>query len=121
MSNTKLSPEQNIFGETLRRTRKERGLTLEQLSDNINISYGYIGQIERGAKQPDPLVKEKLEQWIVHGTNMPFAVTRVYEPEKKKSPTRMKIEELLDKEDEDNLEDYLFILLDRKRKIKDGN
>jgi hypothetical protein len=39
------------------------------------------------------------------------------------SPTRAKIEELLDMESDDELEEYLFLIMERKRKakIKGGN
>lgn len=76
MSNNNLSIEQNNFGELLRNTRKERKITLEELGKLTTISYGYIGQIERGTKQPEPLVREKLEAWI---KNPKFEVTAVYE------------------------------------------
>jgi transcriptional regulator with XRE-family HTH domain len=83
MSNIKLSIEQNNIGAQLRRARKERGLTLEQLQEILKISYGYIGQIERGARQPEPLVREKIEQWIEQGANVqPFTVTSVIEAKK---------------------------------------
>lgn len=86
MSNEKLNIAQNNFGELLRQVRKERRITLEELGKQLKISYGYIGQIERGVKQPEPLVRETIERWIETGTaDKVFAVTQIYEPEKKPS------------------------------------
>ena len=36
------------LGETLRHLRQSKNLTLEQVSERLEISYQYLGQIERG-------------------------------------------------------------------------
>lgn len=40
-----------IFAEKLKRLRKARGMTLQQLSDATGISPSYISRMERGEKQ----------------------------------------------------------------------
>jgi len=40
---------------------------------------------------------------------------------KLQSPTRAKIEELLDLESDEELEEYLFLIMERKRKAKNGS
>lgn len=38
------------FGEKLRRLRKERGLTQEQMADAFGIDRSFISDVERGAR-----------------------------------------------------------------------
>lgn len=46
-------------GETLLALRKERNLTLKDVSEKVNLSISYLSAIERGQKTPDV---EKLSQ-----------------------------------------------------------
>lgn len=39
------------FGNTIRNYRKERNLTIEQLAEEVGISWNYLGDIERGIKK----------------------------------------------------------------------
>jgi transcriptional regulator with XRE-family HTH domain len=39
-----------IFGRNVRRCRKERGLSLEALADEVGLATTYVGQIERGQR-----------------------------------------------------------------------
>lgn len=41
-----------IIGAKIREERKKKGLTQEQLAQQINISTAYMGQIERGERNP---------------------------------------------------------------------
>lgn len=41
-----------IVGENVRRLRKERGLTQEQLAMEVGIDLTYLGGIERGRRNP---------------------------------------------------------------------
>ncbi len=41
------------FGKKLRTLRERQGLTITQLSDMLNVSYSYIGKMERGEKIPN--------------------------------------------------------------------
>jgi transcriptional regulator with XRE-family HTH domain len=44
--------EAKIFGEGIRRLRKERDWTQEDLADAASLTATYVGQIERGDKVP---------------------------------------------------------------------
>jgi transcriptional regulator with XRE-family HTH domain len=41
------------FGEKLRTLRNQQDLTLRQLSDMLDVSYSYLGRMERGEKTPN--------------------------------------------------------------------
>lgn len=41
-----------IFGANVRRLRQGRGLTIEALADEVGLAYTYVGQIERGRRNP---------------------------------------------------------------------
>ena len=45
-----MSFDQVVFGNRLRETRKERGLTQEQLASMLNISTPHLGNIEIGKR-----------------------------------------------------------------------
>lgn len=48
------------FGEFLRKSRKEKGLTLIELSKKSGVSNPYISQIENNKFKPTPKILEKL-------------------------------------------------------------
>lgn len=48
------------FGRNVRQVRLERGLTLEALADEVGLAYTYVGQIERGQRNPTLDVVEKI-------------------------------------------------------------
>jgi len=48
------------FGQNVRRVRQEKGLTLEALADEVGLAYTYVGQIERGRRNPTLDVVERL-------------------------------------------------------------
>lgn len=37
-----------LIGERIKRVRKSRGMTQEALAEQLNVSIGYVGQVERG-------------------------------------------------------------------------
>jgi len=41
-----------VFAENMRKTRKERGLTQDDLGELCDSARNYIGEIERGEKTP---------------------------------------------------------------------
>lgn len=43
-------PEQ--FGLNVRRARLDRSLTIEALAHDVGLSYSYVGEIERGRRNP---------------------------------------------------------------------
>lgn len=47
------------FGENVRRVRLERGMTIEALADEVGLAYTYVGQIERGRRNPTLDVVER--------------------------------------------------------------
>ncbi|HUP62686.1 MAG TPA: helix-turn-helix transcriptional regulator [Thermoanaerobaculia bacterium] len=54
------SPEGQRFGDTLRRLRKDRGLSQEALAEAANLTADYLGFIERGDNVPTLTVILKL-------------------------------------------------------------
>ncbi len=40
------------FGRNVRDIRRAKGLTLEQLAHDLDMSYSYVGQLERGQRNP---------------------------------------------------------------------
>ncbi|UOF90005.1 XRE family transcriptional regulator [Fodinisporobacter ferrooxydans] len=58
------------IGQTLRRLRKERGWTLDQLADVTEVSKPMLGQIERGESNPTVVTLWK----IAGGLQVPFSV-----------------------------------------------
>jgi XRE family transcriptional regulator, regulator of sulfur utilization len=52
--------EAAIFGEFVRRVRKERAWTQEDLAERAGLTTTYVGQVERGDKVPSLTVVLKL-------------------------------------------------------------
>ncbi len=50
----------STFGQNVRRTRRERNVTLEALADEVGLSYSYVGEIERGKRNPTLAVVERI-------------------------------------------------------------
>lgn len=48
-----------VFGKNVRRLRKERGLSQEALADEVELAVTYVGQIERGLRNPTLDVVER--------------------------------------------------------------
>ncbi|RYE44175.1 MAG: XRE family transcriptional regulator [Hyphomicrobiales bacterium] len=48
------------FGRNVRRQRQDRQVTLEALADQVGLSYSYLGEIERGKRNPTLAVVERL-------------------------------------------------------------
>jgi transcriptional regulator with XRE-family HTH domain len=48
------------FGANVRKVRLERGMTLEVLADEVGLAYTYVGQIERGRRNPTLDVVERI-------------------------------------------------------------
>lgn len=49
-----------IFGRNVRRFRKERDLSQEALADEVGLAVTYVGQIERGIRNPTLEIVERL-------------------------------------------------------------
>ena len=48
------------FGKNVRRVRKERDLSQEALADEVGLAVTYVGQIERGTRNPTLEIVERL-------------------------------------------------------------
>lgn len=48
------------FGQNVRQARLARGLTIEALAQDAGLSYSYLGEIERGLRNPTLAVIEGL-------------------------------------------------------------
>lgn len=49
-----------IFGKNVRKTRKQRGLTQEELAFEAEIDLTYVGGIERGKRNPSLIVMARI-------------------------------------------------------------
>jgi transcriptional regulator with XRE-family HTH domain len=47
------------FGLNVRRLRQQRGLTQEALADEVELAVTYVGQLERGRRNPTLAVVER--------------------------------------------------------------
>lgn len=48
------------FGRNVRRIRQTRDLTIEALADAASLSYSYVGELERGRRNPSLAVIESI-------------------------------------------------------------
>jgi transcriptional regulator with XRE-family HTH domain len=52
------------FGSNVRRLRQERGLSQEALADLVELAVTYVGQIERGRRNPTLEVVERFARGL---------------------------------------------------------
>ncbi|MBN9466263.1 helix-turn-helix transcriptional regulator [Brevundimonas sp.] len=50
------------FGVNVRVARQAKGLTLEALAHDVGLAYSYVGELERGRRNPTLKVVERLAQ-----------------------------------------------------------
>lgn len=62
------------FGKRLRKLRTDRGLTQEQLADKAGLHFTYVGQVERGIRNPSLINIKKLARAlkVSAGQLLPF-------------------------------------------------
>lgn len=62
------------FGKRLRKLRESQNLTQEELADKANMHFTYIGQIERGLRNPSLINLNKLAKAlkVSAGQLLPF-------------------------------------------------
>lgn len=53
------------FGEHLKRARKDKGLTLVELSQRSGVSAAHIARIEKGERSPGSCVVAKLQEALL--------------------------------------------------------
>ena len=53
-----------MLGEKIRFFRKNKNITLQELSDNTGLSIGYISQIERNLVDPSLSSLRKISQYL---------------------------------------------------------
>lgn len=51
-----------IFGQNVRRVRTARGVSLETLAHEVGLAYSYLGEIERGRRNPTLAVVERISE-----------------------------------------------------------
>jgi transcriptional regulator with XRE-family HTH domain len=47
------------FGQNVRELRKSKGLSIEALADDVRVAPTYVGQLERGQRNPTLAMVEK--------------------------------------------------------------
>ncbi|WMI80551.1 helix-turn-helix domain-containing protein [Anaerotignum sp. MB30-C6] len=57
------------IGDKIQNARRRKGISQEKLAEELDISVSYIGQIERGARQPSVHILENIGEVL----NIPFA------------------------------------------------
>lgn len=50
----------STFGKNVRDARRVKGLTLEALAHDVGLAYSYIGELERGCRNPTLKVVERV-------------------------------------------------------------
>lgn len=48
------------FGQNVRKARLARGVTLEAFAHDVGLSYSYVGELERGRRNPTLRVVERM-------------------------------------------------------------
>ncbi|HCC25077.1 MAG TPA: XRE family transcriptional regulator [Holosporales bacterium] len=63
-----------VFGKQLRKLRNEQGITQEELADRAGMHFTYIGQIERGLRNPSLINLHRLAKAlkVSAGMLLPF-------------------------------------------------
>ncbi|MGK5512209.1 helix-turn-helix domain-containing protein [Brevibacillus formosus] len=95
-----------VFGENLRTLRIEKGLTLRELSEALDISYSALGKYERNEREPDFETLEKFANYF--GVMIDYLIGR----------TDVKtFDEFVFRSDVRNLEDQLKVMDPEIRKL----
>ena len=58
---------ENKFGERVKARRKEKGLTLVELSELTGVDTSYLGRIEQGKRFPSAQILRKLTEPLGYG------------------------------------------------------
>lgn len=49
-----------VFGQNVRNSRQAKGITLESFAHDVGLSYSYVGELERGRRNPTLKVVERI-------------------------------------------------------------
>jgi len=49
-----------VFGQHVRQRRKAKGITLEAFAHDVGLSYSYVGELERGRRNPTLKIVERI-------------------------------------------------------------
>lgn len=49
-----------VFGQNVRSARLAKGVTLESFAHDVGLSYSYVGELERGRRNPTLKVVERI-------------------------------------------------------------
>ena len=61
----------NLFsGENIRRIRKGKKLSLKAFAEILDVSFGFLGAVERGEKEPGKFLLLSFEQYLKTGAGM---------------------------------------------------
>lgn len=69
-----MSDVRTVFGTHLRQLREKQGLTQEELASKAGMHFTYVGQIERGIRNPSLINLQKLAKAlkVSGGQLLPF-------------------------------------------------
>lgn len=49
-----------VFGQNVRESRRAKGITLEAFAHDVGLSYSYVGELERGRRNPTLKIVERI-------------------------------------------------------------
>lgn len=49
-----------VFGQNVRDRRQAKGITLEAFAHDVGLSYSYVGELERGRRNPTLKIVERI-------------------------------------------------------------
>lgn len=49
-----------VFGQNVRERRQAKGITMEAFAHDVGLSYSYVGELERGRRNPTLRVVERI-------------------------------------------------------------
>lgn len=52
----------SVFGQNVRAARRAKGITLETLAHDVGLAYSYVGELERGRRNPTLKVVERIAE-----------------------------------------------------------
>lgn len=83
-------PNYELIRERLRRARRQRGLSLREVAEEIVVSPSTLSRLERGTGTPDLPTVNKLIRWLELDRDAVFGV-RTKKEEKKTTPASVEV------------------------------